>query len=161
MNNFSFKKPIEQTNYKFEQKKTNSRRILKKNESPVTSFSHQLAEVQGKILDKSINLIENLPIVTEKMTLGSSRNTHHFKPQTISSTLSMKKLKKNVKPKTWKYQNKITKETLPYVSSEPLNTNDICLYSSVCVRVGDGGEGIYYDPSKLRNFRQSSIPPFN
>ena len=30
MDNFLFKKPIEQTNYKFEQKKTNSKPILKK-----------------------------------------------------------------------------------------------------------------------------------
>ena len=67
---------------------------------------------------------------TEKMTQGSSRNTHHVKPQTISSTLSMKKFKKNIKPKTSKYQNKITKETDPYVSSQPLHPNDICLYRS-------------------------------
>ena len=32
---------------------------MEKSESSVTSLSHELAEVQGKILDKSINLIEN------------------------------------------------------------------------------------------------------
>ena len=102
----------------------------KKNGYSETSLSQQLAEVEGKILDKSINLIENSPIVTEEMTQGSSHNTHHVKPQTISSTLSMNKFKKNSKPKTSKYQNKITKETVPYVSSEPLHLNNICLYRS-------------------------------
>ena len=67
-------------------------------------------------------------MVTEKMTQESSRNTHHVKPHTISSTLSMTKFKKNIKPKTTKYQSKITKETVPYLSSEPLQPNDICLY---------------------------------
>ena len=42
----------------------------KKKESSVTSLSHQL-----KILDKSINLIENSPMVKEKMTQGSSHDT--------------------------------------------------------------------------------------
>ena len=42
----------------------------------------------------------------------------------------MKKFKKNIKPKTSKHQNKITKKTVPYVSSEPLHPNDICLYRS-------------------------------
>ena len=102
----------------------------KKNGSSETSLSHQLAEVPGKILDKSINLIENSPMVIEKKAQGSSCNTHHVKPQTISSTLSMKKFKKNIKPKTSKYQNKITKETDSYVSSQPLHPNDICLYRS-------------------------------
>ena len=61
-------------------------------------------------------------MVTEKMTQGSSHNTHHVKPQTRSSTLSMKKFKKKIQPKTSKYQNKITKE--------PLHPNDVCLYRS-------------------------------
>ena len=61
-------------------------------------------------------------MVTEKMTQGSSHNTHHVKPQTTSSTLSMKKFKKKIQPKTSKYQNKITKE--------PLHPNDVCLYHS-------------------------------
>ena len=69
-------------------------------------------------------------MVTEKMTQGSSHNTHHVKPQIISSTLSMKKLKKNIKPKASKYQKKITKETVPYVSNEPLHPNNIFLYRS-------------------------------
>ena len=64
------------------------------------------------------------------MTQGSSHNTRHVKPQTISSTLLMKKFKKNIKPKTSKFQNKITKETVPYVSSEPLHPHDICLFRS-------------------------------
>ena len=64
------------------------------------------------------------------MTQGSSHNIHHVKPQIISSTLSMKKIKKNIKPKASKYQNKITKETVPYVSNEPLHPNDIFLYCS-------------------------------
>ena len=102
--------------------------FCKKNESSVTSLSHQLAKVPDKILDKSTNLIENSPMITEKMTQGSSHNMHHVKPQIISSTLSMKKLKKNMKPKISKYQNKITKKTVPYVSSEPLYPNDTCLY---------------------------------
>ena len=66
----------------------------------------------------------------QKKWQGSSCNTHHVKPQTISSNLSMKKFKKNIKPKTSKYQNKITKKTVLYVSSEPLHPNDICLYRS-------------------------------
>ena len=41
-----------------------------KNESSETSLSQQLAEVEGKILDKSINLTENSPMVTEEMTQG-------------------------------------------------------------------------------------------
>ena len=86
------------------------------------TFTSQLAEVEGEILVKSINLIENSPMVTEKMTQGSSHNTQHVKPQTTSSTLSMKKFKKKIKPKTSKYQNKITKE--------PLHPNDVCLYRS-------------------------------
>ena len=130
MKNFLLKKTNEQTNYKFEQKKTNSGSILGKNGSSGTSLSHQLAEVEGKILDKSINLIENSPMVTEKMTQGSSHNIHHINLQTTSSTLSMKKFKKNIKPKTSKYQDKITKETVSYVSSEPLHPNDVCLYRS-------------------------------
>ena len=130
MKNFLLKKTNEQTNYKFEQKKTNSGLIVEKNGSSKTSLSHQLAEVEGKIIDKSINLIGNSPMVTEKMTQGSSHNTHHVKPQTTSSTLSMKKFKKNIKPKTSKYQDKITKETVSYVSSEPLHPNDVCLYRS-------------------------------
>ena len=75
---------------------------MKKNGSSETSLLHQLAEAEGKILDESINLIENSPVLTEKMTQGSSHNTHHVQPQTISSTLSMKKFKKNIKPKTSK-----------------------------------------------------------
>ena len=39
----------------------------KKNGCSGTSLSHQLAEVEGKIIDKSINLIENSPMVTEKL----------------------------------------------------------------------------------------------
>ena len=39
MDNFLLEKPNEQTNYKFEQKKTNSRPVLEKNESSVTSLS--------------------------------------------------------------------------------------------------------------------------
>ena len=62
------------------------------------------------------------------MKQGSSRNAHHVKPKTFSSTLSMKKLKKNIKPQTSKYQN--TKETFLYVSSESLHPNDIFLYRS-------------------------------
>ena len=130
MDKFLLKKPNEQTNYKFEQKKTNSRPILERNGSSETSLLYQLAEVEGKVLDKSINLIENSPRVTEKMAQGSSHNTRHVKPQTISSTLSKKKFKKNIKPKTSKYQNKITKETVPYVSSEPLHPHNICLFLS-------------------------------
>ena len=70
MDNFLLKKPNEQTNCKREQKKAHSRPILEKN----VSLSHQLAEVKikGNILDKSINVIENSPRVTEKMTQGSS-----------------------------------------------------------------------------------------
>ena len=63
------------------------------------------------------------------MTQESSHNTHNIKPQTISSTLSINKFKKNIKPKTSKYQNKMTKETVPYVSSEPLHPH-ICLFRS-------------------------------
>ena len=143
IDNFLLKKHNEQTNYKFEQNKINSRPILEKNESSVTSLSHRLTEVQCKILDKSINLIENSPMVTEKMTQGSSCNTHHVKPQTISSTLSMKKFKKNIKPKTSKYQNKITKETVLYVSSEPLHPNYICLYRSKAI-ISDFAESQLY-----------------
>ena len=128
--NFLLKKPNEQTSYKFEQKNANSRPILEKNGFPETALSYQLAVVEGNIPDKSINLIENSPMVTEKMTQGSSHNTHHVKPQIISSTLSMKKFKKNIKHKASKYQNKITKETVPYVSNEPLHPNDIFLYRS-------------------------------
>ena len=102
----------------------------KKNGYSETSLSQQLAEVEGKILDKSINLIENSSMVTEEMTQGSSHDTRHAKLQKISSTSSMKKFKKNIRPKTSKYQNKITKETVSYVSSEPLHPNDICLYRS-------------------------------
>ena len=102
----------------------------KKNGYSETSLSQQLAEVEGKILDKSINLIENWSMVTEEMTQGSSHDTRHAKLQKISSTLSMKKFKKNIRPKTSKYQNKITKETVLYVSSEPLHPNDICLCRS-------------------------------
>ena len=40
--------------------------FCKKNESSVTSLSHQLAKVPDKILDKSTNLIENSPMLTEK-----------------------------------------------------------------------------------------------
>ena len=69
-------------------------------------------------------------MVTQEMTQGSSHDTRHAKLQKISSTLSMKKFKKNIRPKTSKYQNKITKETVSYVSSEPLHPNDICLYRS-------------------------------
>ena len=72
----------------------------KKNESSVTSLSHQPAKVQGKILYKLINLIENSPMVTEKMTQGSSCNRHHVKPKTISSTASIKKFNENIEPKT-------------------------------------------------------------
>ena len=70
MDNFLLKKPNEQTNCKREQKNAHSRPILEKN----VSLSHQLAEVKikGNILDKSINVIENSPRVTEKMTQGSS-----------------------------------------------------------------------------------------
>ena len=38
-------------------------------------------------------------MVTKKLTQGSSGNMHHVKPQTISSTLSMKKFKKKLSPK--------------------------------------------------------------
>ena len=64
MDNFLSKKPNEQINYKFKQKNTNSRPILKKNGFPETSLSYQLAVVEGNILDKSINLIENSRMVT-------------------------------------------------------------------------------------------------
>ena len=52
--NFLVKKPNEETNYKFEQKKTNSRSILEKNGSSETSLSHQLAEVEGKNFCKKL-----------------------------------------------------------------------------------------------------------
>ena len=67
-------------------------------------------------------------MVTEKMAQGYSLDAHHVKPQRISSTLSMKKFKKNIKPEKSEYQNKITKETVPYVLIEPLHPDDICLY---------------------------------
>ena len=114
----------------FNKRKLIAGQFWKKNESSVTTLSHQLGEVQCKIIDKSIHLIENSPMVPKKMTQGYSRNLRHVKPQTISRTLSMKKFKRNIKPKTSKYQNKITKETVPCVSSEPLHPNDICLYRS-------------------------------
>ena len=72
MDNFLLKKPNEQTNCKRGQKKAHSRPILEKN----VSLSHQLAEVKIKVkiklIDKSVNVIENSPRVTEKMTQGSS-----------------------------------------------------------------------------------------
>ena len=58
-------------------------------------------------------------MVTEKMTQKSSCNTHLVRPQTTSNTLSMNKFKKNINTKTSQYLNKITKETVAYVSSEP------------------------------------------
>ena len=114
----------------FNKRKLIAGQFWKKNESSVTTLSHQLGEVQCKIIDKSIHLIENSPMIPKKMTQGYSRNLRHVKPQAISRTLSMKKFKKNSKPKTSKYQSKITKETVPCVSSEPLHPNDICLYRS-------------------------------
>ena len=62
------------------------------------------------------------------MTQGSYHRglTHHVKPQTINNTLSIKKFKQNIKPKILKYQDKITKEIVPYVLHEPLHPNDIC-----------------------------------
>ena len=130
MDNFLLKRPNEQTNYKFEQEKTNSRLILGKKWILRNITFKQLAKVEGKIFDKSINLIENSPMVTEKITQRLSHNTHHTQPQKISSALSMKKFKKNIKPKKSKYLKKITKETVPYVSSEPLHPHGICLCRS-------------------------------
>ena len=58
--------------------------FLEKNECSVISLYHHLGEVQHKITDESIKLIENLPMVIENK-IGSSCNTHHVKLQTISS----------------------------------------------------------------------------
>ena len=132
MDKFLLKKPNEQTNYKFEQKKTNNKPIWGKNELPITSLLHQLAKIQGKILDKSINLIENSPMITEKTIIkGSSCNMHHVKPQTISSTLSMKKFKKNIKPK--KYENIKTK--LPKKMFRMCQVNHYIQMIFVCIVV--------------------------
>ena len=38
----------------------------------------------------------------------------------------MKRLKQNIKPKTSKYQKKITKKIISYAANEPLHPNDIC-----------------------------------
>ena len=43
----------------FNKRKLIAGQFWKKNESSVTTFSHQLGEVQCKIINKSIHLIEN------------------------------------------------------------------------------------------------------
>ena len=91
--NFLLKKPNEQANYKFEQKKTNCMPVWKELNPQLHHFHISKQKFKVKILYESINLIENSPMVIEKMTPGPCRNIHHVNPQTISITLPVKKFK--------------------------------------------------------------------
>ena len=42
------------------------------------------------MIDESINLIKNSPMITENMIQGSYHYTYHVKSERICSTLSMK-----------------------------------------------------------------------
>lgn len=44
------------------------------------------------------------------MTQELSHTMHHVKSKTVTNTLSIKKFKQAVKPKTTKYQNKSTRK---------------------------------------------------